>query len=1353
MKKTLFFWLLLHLTVSNSLAQSIPASTNPSLREVLVQKLQTQSKVNLELFVMSQCPYGVMAEEAIIPLVKEFGNQIDFRIQYIVQPNQKGGFKSLHGDAELNENLRQLIIAKHFPEKWLDYLLSRAKNYRTDQWQVAAQAVGIDISFVESQMNQSETIEMIASHSNYVASRKVYGSPSVFVDGQRILIPLKNANSNCESAPQIESLQNSKALIKSLNSIPADASINDGPIEIKARVREINVNATANDIAFFGVIGQPDDYSFKLWMNDLYDIDATGWVGGQLLTENFDPPGNTSDFNHTFYQHTFATSASPKLLNIKFEAWEDESPDQLLGIGCGGTRGNFDRGFCCGGFLFGLCLGAIDDDDNHCSAEPFISNINYRLGAPGQWYDHGQQTGVADANNFYKPHIETYWRYTKGTSLPNAIELGTLQRGNNTAPVNTTSTYENSFTANDGNDVIYHFTNSQRALYDFTLCSGTTFDTQLYLLDNAGVVLANNDNFCGTQSAIMGYDLPAGDYYVVVSGKTATDNGLFTLSIISQGVIFVKPTGSDENDGATWDSAFKTLHKALTVATPSNQIWVAAGTYLPQADKTGNMSPTYSSSKTFVMKEGVKIYGGFAGTESNLADRNWKTNVTILSGDHNGDDVVNVGSTFSLTNYGENSANVIFNDRNGLTSAAVLDGFTITAGSASEAVGGSGIYNRSVSPTIENCTFINNTCGGMGAGMYNWSSSNPIVKNCNFVQNFGSVGVGMGNDGSSPTLINCSFFGNWAKAGGALANSSNSNPSLINCAFWGNFSLDKTFSGGILNYGNAAPTLINCTFSGNDGAAMYNETGTAVPVLKNCIFWGNRIEVTDPSNRVIYFNTLVKGRVVGGFQGTENPLFMNQPDFNTTPTIVGDLRLQSCSPLLNQGNNSFVPNGITTDLANNPRLFNIVDLGAYEYQGNKVVLPTALASANPSKVCQGTTINLSANGGNSFSWVGPAGSSFTSTQSTPSFIASSMVFGGIYSVTVSNSNCLIASPSTTVSVSVQAATLSISPNPLNVCIGQTINLSTNASPAASAFSWKGPGNFSSTTQNISTYATTTANLGIYSVSATIGSCTVSTFAEVKSGAILKAGVVGIPCVGGTIQFTATGMSSYTWSRTTNNFNSNLPNPVIPSSSLNDAGIYFLSARSGSCVASALVPVMLTGSGINPSFSVSPSTIAAGATVALSAASASGVYSWGGPSGFSGNTRTKTITNFQAANNGTYRLTLTVGTCTGYTEKNISINAATRLAAAENEPMEMEINAYPNPVTHTLTVEVRLKEPSALQLNLLNSVGKPSGTWQLNEVSTFHKTELNLADLQGGVYLLQAQAGKQKTLKRIVKVMY
>ena len=96
---------------------------------------------------------------------------------------------------------------------------------------------------------------------------------------------------------------------------------------------------------------------------------------------------------------------------------------------------------------------------------------------------------------------------------------------------------------------------------------------------------------------------------------------------------------------------------------------------------------------------------------------------------------------------------------------------------------------------------------------------------------------------------------------------------------------------------------------------------------------------------------------------------------------------------------------------------------------------------------------------------------------------------------------------------------------------------------------------------------------------------------------------------------------------------------------------------------------------------------------------------------------------------------------------------TRLANEEGEEIDMQINAYPNPVTNTLTVEVTLQKPSKLSLSLFNSIGKESGTWLLNEEATIHKTELNMSELTGGIHLLQAQAGKQKVVKRVVKIQY
>ena len=64
--------------------------------------------------VMSYCPFGVQAEKNIIPIVKKFGDQIDFKLQFIAEekpvlsPQDITPFRSLHGYPEVVENIMSM---------------------------------------------------------------------------------------------------------------------------------------------------------------------------------------------------------------------------------------------------------------------------------------------------------------------------------------------------------------------------------------------------------------------------------------------------------------------------------------------------------------------------------------------------------------------------------------------------------------------------------------------------------------------------------------------------------------------------------------------------------------------------------------------------------------------------------------------------------------------------------------------------------------------------------------------------------------------------------------------------------------------------------------------------------------------------------------------------------------------------------------------------------------------------------------------------------------------------------------------------------------------------------------------
>ena len=104
----------------------------------------------LKVFVMSQCPYGVTAENGLIDALKKktLPENVKLEIHYIGDSikgeDGKYTFKSLHGTPEWEENVRQLVIARKFPAKLNDYILERNMDVTSTQWDEAAKRVGLD---------------------------------------------------------------------------------------------------------------------------------------------------------------------------------------------------------------------------------------------------------------------------------------------------------------------------------------------------------------------------------------------------------------------------------------------------------------------------------------------------------------------------------------------------------------------------------------------------------------------------------------------------------------------------------------------------------------------------------------------------------------------------------------------------------------------------------------------------------------------------------------------------------------------------------------------------------------------------------------------------------------------------------------------------------------------------------------------------------------------------------------------------------------------------------------------------------------------------------------------------------
>jgi hypothetical protein len=389
---------------------------------------------------------------------------------------------------------------------------------------------------------------------------------------------------------------------------------------------------------------------------------------------------------------------------------------------------------------------------------------------------------------------------------------------------------------------------------------------------------------------------------------------LIAANLQAQTTRYVKTGGTAASEAAaatSWGAACEDLQAVINASSAGDEIWVAAGTYVPNRQATDVETITAANrNNAFVMKAGVKVYGGFADGDNDLLDRVLSAGPTsILSGDFNGDDTP-ISSTTVPSTMNENAYHVVI-FANDAGTASVLDGFVVKGGYANgsnitvnsqtiNGTNGGGIHIVAASPILTNLIIQNNAVTGHGAGICNMVSSTPIITNVLIYYNTNSTtypgggrAAGIRNDASSPILTNVTITNNYTGGvGGGMANNGSCNPQIRNSII-----VNNGTGSSIASYGNGN-TYMN-TFT--DGLSGYGVLPTGV------------IEGTDP-------------------------LFED--------ASAGDYRLSGSSPCINAGDKIVYGggqtpdlSGVLTDLLGAPRFYNggEIDLGAYEFQSDPVV--------------------------------------------------------------------------------------------------------------------------------------------------------------------------------------------------------------------------------------------------------------------------------------------------------------------------------------------------------------------------------------------------------------------------------
>ncbi len=282
----------------------------------------------------------------------------------------------------------------------------------------------------------------------------------------------------------------------------------------------------------------------------------------------------------------------------------------------------------------------------------------------------------------------------------------------------------------------------------------------------------------------------------------------------------VRVDGDDNGDGLSWATALASVQRAIDLSAPGDEVWVAAGRY--EAAMRREVGSESGWATSFLLRDGVSLYGGFCGQEQSLSERPLNSMAPEPSGSWD----YAAKTILTLPEGGEGG--ILIGETEMFQYTTRIDGFTIAGGRAfgraEDGYGGGGLLPGNV--ILTRCRVVGNLArsgGGLALRSGAQVHASLIADNDLLAEGWGGLGGGIRLLGPDAIVANSVLTGN---GGGG----------------------EVRAGGGI--YAEGAVTIAACTIVNN--AALRQGSGVSLAgnggQLLNCLVWGNHgssLQVSD----------------------------------------------------------------------------------------------------------------------------------------------------------------------------------------------------------------------------------------------------------------------------------------------------------------------------------------------------------------------------------------------------------------------------------------------------------------------------------------------------------------------------